>query len=109
DPSAQVPFPAEPGSRDGVEGFAIDARRLSSAPPGAPPASYNPTRVTNPRRSPNPAPMPVRWLYVLRDGQLTAPENSSRGANGAEEVFWTPGPDAPKRDNPIVGRIAFWT
>ncbi len=46
-----------------------------------------------------PAPMPVRWLYVLKDGTLAAP-----GA-GTTEVD-VPGADAT---NPITGRIAFWT
>ncbi|MDD5348718.1 MAG: Verru_Chthon cassette protein A [Chthoniobacteraceae bacterium] len=51
-----------------------------------------------------PVPMPVRWLYVLRDGQVVAPtivDDSTAGktATIAEET----------RDNPIVGRVAFWT
>ncbi|PTY03549.1 hypothetical protein DB346_06675 [Verrucomicrobia bacterium LW23] len=47
----------------------------------------------------NPAPMPVRWLYVLKDGQLVAADGSGNVAtvNGAAA------------SNPIVGRIAFWT
>lgn len=46
-----------------------------------------------------PAPMPVRWLYVLEDGTVVAPEGNGRKTtvNGATN------------DNPIVGRIAFWT
>jgi uncharacterized protein (TIGR02600 family) len=45
-----------------------------------------------------PAPMPVRWLYVLRDGQIVTPAVSGSnvvvaGASGT---------------NPITGRIAFW-
>jgi uncharacterized protein (TIGR02600 family) len=45
-----------------------------------------------------PAPMPVRWLYVLRDGQIVTPSVSGSHVtvNGA-----TAG-------NPITGRIAFW-
>jgi len=50
--------------------------------------------------------MPVRWLYVLRDGTLTAPANVS--ANGLE-VSWNNAQRAPTATNPIVGRIAFWT
>ncbi|HSJ04395.1 MAG TPA: Verru_Chthon cassette protein A, partial [Verrucomicrobium sp.] len=53
----------------------------------------------------NSAPMPVRWLYVLRDGTLTAP---SPGAGGT--VTWTPGAKtSPAQHNPVVGRVAFWT
>lgn len=45
------------------------------------------------------APMPVRWLYVLQDGQVVAPvgSGSTVSVNGASTA------------NPIVGRIAFWT
>lgn len=50
--------------------------------------------------------MPVRWLYVLRDGTLTAP--SSSGANGTQAI-WKAGERAPTAANPIVGRVAFWT
>ncbi len=48
-------------------------------------------------------PMPVKWIYVLKDGQLTAPVSGSGGrANFAGSTA------VPERDNPIVGRIAFW-
>lgn len=47
-------------------------------------------------------PMPVRWLYILRDGQ-TLPA-SGGDANRAEFS----GPVRPDASNPIVGRIAFW-
>ncbi len=50
--------------------------------------------------------MPVRWLYVLRDGTLTAPSKVS--ADGLE-VSWKEGERAPTASNPIVGRMAFWT
>jgi type II secretory pathway pseudopilin PulG len=46
------------------------------------------------------APMPVRWMYVLRDGTLSA---GQLNPNGDVQV---PGADAT---NPITGRIAFWT
>lgn len=44
-------------------------------------------------------PMPVKWLYVLQDGQLVAPTGSGNQAvvTGASKT------------NPITGRIAFWT
>ena len=45
-----------------------------------------------------PAPMPVRWLYVLKDGSLVAPSGTGVTAAVAESG-----------SNPIVGRIAFWT
>lgn len=44
-------------------------------------------------------PMPVEWLYVLKDGALGA-------LNGLGHFQ---GAGTPSTDNPIVGRIAFWT
>jgi uncharacterized protein (TIGR02600 family) len=44
--------------------------------------------------------MPVRWIYVLSDGTLTG---ASYVANGRVSVA------AATADNPIMGRIAFWT
>lgn len=44
-------------------------------------------------------PMPVEWLYQLKDGTLGVLDTSNRFV----------GPAQPTRDNPIVGRIAFWT
>jgi len=47
----------------------------------------------------NAAPMPVRWLYQLKDGTLAVSTGNGTTANVA----------AATADNPIVGRIAFWT
>lgn len=44
-------------------------------------------------------PMPVEWLYVLEDGTL--------GTLDAANKFV--GAVVPTKDNPIVGRVAFWT
>ncbi len=108
DPSAQSPGNASV-NRNGVEGFAVNAKRLSSAPTNPSGANYDPTKITDPIRSPNPAPMPVRWLYMLRDGKLTVPDTAVRNASGDLEMRWSSGgANSPSRDNPIVGRIAFW-
>jgi uncharacterized protein (TIGR02600 family) len=53
----------------------------------------------------NPVPMPVQWLYVLRDGTVQAP-SSSPPASGQGNSVLIPQATAT---NPIVGRIAFWT
>lgn len=71
-------FPILDGAAE-AEGFAL------TAVPGA--TTYQPV------------PMPVRWLYVLRDGSLAAPTGSGTQASVAGE---TP-------SNPVVGRVAFWT
>ena len=44
----------------------------------------------------NPIPMPVRWLYVLQDGALQAMDGSGQVTSATT-------------NNPIVGRVAFWT
>ena len=50
----------------------------------------------------HPLPMPAAWIYVLRDGRLVMPANTS----GSQATFAA---DAVTAANPIVGRIAFWT
>ena len=53
-------------------------------------------------------PMPVKWVYQLKDGTLTAPT----GVDGSGLIAnWTGAPayKTPSAANPIVGRIAFWT
>jgi uncharacterized protein (TIGR02600 family) len=50
-------------------------------------------------------PMPVKWLYVLADGQLAAPT----GGNAEAGLSFDGGTVAPSAANPIVGRVAFWT
>ena len=80
--SAQVArYPIlDPAAIGNVEGFAV------TTPPAA--------------SSTHPMPMPVRWLYMLEDGTLTAP-NPGTGATAT-----IPGATT---SNPIVGRVAFWT
>jgi len=46
--------------------------------------------------------MPVRWLYVLKNGQLTTPSSVDAGGN---VTFSTP---QPSFTNPVIGRVAFW-
>ena len=77
-------FPiADPAAVGRVDGFA-----LRTAAPGA--------------DALHPLPMPAAWIYVLRDGRLVMPVNVS----GTQATFAA---DAVTTDNPIVGRIAFWT
>ena len=56
-------------------------------------ASGNPSRLR--------LPMPVEWMYVLQDG--------STGTLNDSNEFQAAGGVVPSVDNPIVGRIAFWT
>ena len=49
-------------------------------------------------------PMPVRWIYVLRDGSLTTPTSGT----GSKASF-SAATNKPTKTNPIIGRVAFWT
>ncbi len=72
----------DPGAAGLVEGFSIDASNAAVAGSGSA------------------APMPVRWLYVLEDGQMVA------ASNGSGSTASVTGASAA---NPIIGRVAFWT
>jgi uncharacterized protein (TIGR02600 family) len=104
---AEYPI-VDPGAmQQQVKGFAINT------PPGySGPAvvddSYDPSTSVADGKTGNPAPMPVAWMYMLKDGTLTMPtgfedEGLTATWTGAEAQF------TPSRDNPIVGRFAFWT
>jgi uncharacterized protein (TIGR02600 family) len=58
-----------------------------------------PTSATDANRR---LPMPVKWIYVLKNGQLIAPST----LNGTVASFT--GTLTPTKSNPIIGRIAFW-
>lgn len=93
------------GTDTGIEGFSIDKARGFGTDKWTPDETYNPTVSSSPNNTGNPAPMPVRWLYVLRDGTITAPDPT-----GTTSATWTSAPAylKPTNDNPIVGRVAFW-
>ncbi len=50
----------------------------------------------------HPLPMPVRWIYVARDGRFVIPADEQEGAANFDASIIS-------SENPIVGRIAFWT
>ena len=52
----------------------------------------------------NAAAMPVTWLYMLKDGTLIAPDSG-----GTTKATFKNSSKQPASNNPIVGRIAFWT
>ncbi|MFV0338636.1 MAG: Verru_Chthon cassette protein A [Chthoniobacterales bacterium] len=52
--------------------------------------------------SDNAAPMPVKWLYILKNGEILTPSGS-----GTQATFG--GSTVPSDANPIVARMAFWT
>ncbi len=58
-------------------------------------------------------PMPVRWMYVLRDGTMTVPDTptaSGLSSTAITSVSWSKtAVNVPTAANPIVGRVAFWT
>ena len=76
----------DPAAEGSVQGFSIDKTN---------------TAVSNSiSANGSAAPMPVKWLYVLEDGQMVAPTG---GSGGSATI-----PNATS-SNPIVGRVAFWT
>jgi Tfp pilus assembly protein PilX len=85
-----------------LQGFSVYPSGASS--PGG--TAYTVGSITNP------APMPVRWLYVLKDGAIISPDSPQNPSNtltfqGAVDSLGAA--DPPTVANPIVGRIAFWT
>ena len=114
DPSALSPSGGTAATQDGVAGFDLQqvpgfggpqAQGRPTLPPG-----YDPTASAQAGYTGNPAPMPVQWIYVLRDGRLTSPTGSARSGLDANWANLGAGdPNVPTADNPIVGRIAFWT
>ncbi len=84
----RIDNPATP-QQEGVAGFSI------TDPPGFLPGTVSALN--------NPAPMPVKWLYVLADGTVVTPDPTS--STPEQAVL---GPKATAA-NPPVGRIAFWT
>lgn len=88
-----VDDPANPGAR-------ISLHPIASPNPGVEAGSFTVSGApVQAGTGANPLPMPVRWLYVLEDGSFVAPTGSGNNAS-------VPGETA---DNPIVGRVAFWT
>jgi uncharacterized protein (TIGR02600 family) len=53
-----------------------------------------------------PVPMPIRWLYILKQGQIIAPDANPTSSTTATFNNASPAPTAA---NPIVGRVAYWT
>lgn len=77
--------------KDSVEGFSYEKRGISGVvtPSGG---KANAQRL----------PMPVRWIYLLADG-------TSGVLNNGGEFDASEGSATPSKENPIVGRIGFWT
>ncbi|MEM6820360.1 MAG: Verru_Chthon cassette protein A [Verrucomicrobiota bacterium] len=81
----------------GVNGFSVENNFLD----GNPATLQAVTDFSIPSNTVPQIPMPVKWLYVLQDGQVVLAQDSS-GTNEASI------PNATN-SNPIVARIAFWT
>lgn len=77
----------------------IDTGKGPGATPQITPLGFSYTGAPAPSTN-QPLPMPVKWLYVLRDGTLVSP--TPGGTSSVNVTGDTPA-------NPITGRIAFWT
>ena len=64
----------------------------------------NPVGATRAAAGNFPLPMPVRWLYVLKQGQIISPDDTST----EKQVTFSKAKTTPSVTNPIVGRVAFW-
>jgi hypothetical protein len=71
----------DPSAQGSVEGFSFTAQGDTA--------------------STNTLPMPVKWLYVLKDGTVTV--GTATGTGTAVHI-----PNAGST-NPVIGRVAFWT
>jgi uncharacterized protein (TIGR02600 family) len=121
----EVPDPAGgANSKNTVKRYPVfDASVAAIYNPGGRPAKPNwkvegsEVALSAADRATNDAPMPVRWIYVLKDGTLTVPApltQPASGTSGLVAIWSTAGTrksktGVPTRSNPIVGRIAFWT
>ena len=96
----------DPDAKDLVDGFEVytsdTALDGAATPSKAPNQSFSQTTAG---LSPVMA-MPVTWMYVLQDGSILAPSNSKQGT---AEFGMGASAGKPTQDNPIVGRIAYWT
>ncbi len=54
---------------------------------------------TPPATPGSPLPMPVAWLYVLKNGKISSASAAGQGKVRVQDAT---------ADNPVVGRIAFW-
>ena len=100
------------GTAAGVQGFGLRGIPGYKGGNGQPVISESddPTAAAAAGKTSNPAPMPVRWIYVLLDGTLTVPASAAVNTLTANWSALPAGsPLRPSRTNPIVGRIAFWT
>jgi uncharacterized protein (TIGR02600 family) len=100
-------FLGQPVTIPQIEGFwVIPPNTAAAAASGNSPAISAGPAVTSKTTVPsnstnNDIPMPVKWLYVLKDGTVVAPATTSTGT--------TVTISAATLTNPIVGRIAYWT
>jgi uncharacterized protein (TIGR02600 family) len=91
--STSLAYPiADPSVAGVVPGFT-----MNGAAPGY-------SSSIDPSPTNNALPMPVRWLYVLKNGQLTTPSSVDASGN----VTFTSSDPQPSATNPVVGRVAFW-
>ncbi|MDR0534504.1 MAG: Verru_Chthon cassette protein A [Verrucomicrobiales bacterium] len=101
DKSGTLHFPIiDPRAKSAVSGSSIEGFDYQASVNGVelPGADANSQRL----------PMPVRWLYVLQNGKIAVPDDTSN--NGVVTFSAGNGPDGmPSASNPIVGRVAFWT
>ena len=85
-----------------VEGFSYSQTTPSGGSASA--STYQEVRTPATVTQPNDLrlPMPVEWMYILQDGTTGTLDSSNRWVSNYSGI-------QPTADNPMVGRVAFWT
>lgn len=104
DPRAATPGP----SGYAIDGFNYYASGGSGAPTGTA-TVVGTVKATSRTDLAARVPMPVRWMYVLKDGSLVTPTSSDTTKATFTAGSGAGGTPSPTKDNPIVGRVAYWT
>ena len=91
--SSQLTYTTD-GTLPTIEGFATVPSKVG--------INYNSGNTLSATNSP--VPMPVQWLYMLKDGSLIP----ATGVSNSKDVVFS-GTLVPTGTNPIVARVAFWT
>ena len=99
---------ANPSGVDGFDLQNVPGYKTAGRP--AVNAGDDPTSAAGAGKSSNPVAMPVKWIYILKNGNLTSPAGVSDGGLTADwSSLSDTNPTKPTKANPIIGRIAFWT
>lgn len=93
-----VAYPGPAATSFTTTGAIPGYKRAATATPGFDPGSAASS-------SNNPLPMPVRWLYILKNGEFAVPGSITPDG----KITFLTNVTQPTKSNPVIGRLAFWT